>query len=62
MCGGTAAPQTGACHRGMPELSALRAGLIKSRPLDEWRETMAILCSFSTGEEWAGLCDALARR
>ena len=38
------------------------AGLIKSRQLDEWRETMAILCSFSTGEEWAGLCDALARR
>ena len=37
------------------------AGLIKARPLDEWRETMAILCSFSSSDEWSGLCDALAR-
>ena len=38
------------------------AGLIKARPLDEWRETVAILASFGSGDEWPGLCDALARR
>ena len=38
------------------------AGLIKARPLDEWRETVAILCSFGSGDEWPTLCDALARR
>ncbi|KAK9805066.1 hypothetical protein WJX73_010529 [Symbiochloris irregularis] len=37
-------------------------GLIKSRPLDDWRDTMAILCSFASAEEWTGLCDALAKR
>ena len=43
-------------HRIVP------AGLIKARPLDEWRETVAILASFGSGDEWPGLCDALARR
>ncbi|KAK9829183.1 hypothetical protein WJX72_004364 [[Myrmecia] bisecta] len=36
--------------------------LIKSRPLDTWKETLAILCAYSRAEEWADLCDALARR
>lgn len=38
------------------------AGLVKSRPLAGWKETLAILTSYSSGDEWAGLCDALARR
>jgi protein transport protein SEC31 len=35
---------------------------VKSRPLDGWRETLAMLCAYSKTEEFAGLCDALARR
>ena len=38
------------------------AGLVKSRPPNAWKETLAILTSYSSGEEWASLCDALARR
>ncbi|KAL0027638.1 hypothetical protein WJX79_004520 [Trebouxia sp. C0005] len=36
--------------------------LVKERPLDQWKETLAILCSHSNLDEFQGLCDALARR
>lgn len=43
--------------------SASRAvGLVKERPLDQWKETLAVLCSHSNLDEFQGLCDALARR
>ena len=45
-----------------PARRARRAGLIKSRPLDRWRETLAALTAYCGAEEWPGLCDALARR
>lgn len=38
------------------------AGLVKERPLDQWKETLAVLCSHSNSDEFQGLCDALARR
>ena len=38
------------------------AGLVKERPLDQWKETLAVLCSHSNLDEFQGLCDALARR
>ena len=37
-------------------------GLVKRRPLAEWRETLAILLSYASADEWPDLCDALARR
>ena len=37
-------------------------GLVKERPLDQWKETLAVLCSHSNLDEFQGLCDALARR
>lgn len=37
-------------------------GLVKERPLDQWKETLAVLCSHSNRDEFQGLCDALARR
>ncbi|KAL3153542.1 hypothetical protein ABBQ38_011870 [Trebouxia sp. C0009 RCD-2024] len=36
--------------------------LVKERPLDQWKETLAVLCSHSNLDEFQGLCDALARR
>lgn len=39
------------------------AGLVKSRPLDRWRETLALLCAYcGEGSEFHGLCDLLAKR
>ena len=38
------------------------AGLVKSRPLDRWKETLALLAAYSEGEEFFGLCDLLAKR
>ena len=35
---------------------------MKSRPLDRWRETLALLAAYAAAEEWPGLCEALARR
>ena len=40
----------------------LVTGLVKERPLDQWKETLAVLCSHSNLDEFQGLCDALARR
>ncbi|EIE18851.1 hypothetical protein COCSUDRAFT_49081 [Coccomyxa subellipsoidea C-169] len=38
------------------------AGLVKSRPLDKWRETLAMLAAYSETGEFPELCDMLARR
>eukprot|EP01018_Ginkgo_biloba_P001782 Gb_38895 [translate_table: standard] len=37
-------------------------GLVNSRPLKSWKETLALLCTFSQREEWTVLCDTLASR
>ena len=44
------------------ELASFAVGLVKERPLDQWKETLAVLCSHSNSDEFQGLCDALARR
>ncbi|XP_077247850.1 protein transport protein SEC31 homolog B-like [Tasmannia lanceolata] len=36
--------------------------LVNTRPLHSWKETLALLCTFAKGEEWAVLCDTLASR
>ncbi|ONK63576.1 uncharacterized protein A4U43_C07F16680 [Asparagus officinalis] len=35
--------------------------LVNTRPLDSWKETLALLCTFAQ-EEWTVLCDTLAAR
>ncbi|XP_078428662.1 transducin family protein / WD-40 repeat family protein [Wolffia australiana] len=35
---------------------------VNERPLDLWKETLAILCTFAQKEEWTLLCDTLASR
>ena len=35
---------------------------MKSRPLSGWKETLAILLSYASPDEWPDLCDALARK
>ena len=37
------------------------AGLVASRPMGRWRETLAILATYASGD-FPALCDALARR
>lgn len=37
-------------------------GLVNSRPLKSWKETLAMLCTYSQREEWTVLCDMLASR
>lgn len=37
-------------------------GLVNSRPLKSWKETLALLCTYSQREEWTVLCDTLASR
>ncbi|GLJ29888.1 hypothetical protein SUGI_0590840 [Cryptomeria japonica] len=37
-------------------------GLVNSRPLKFWKETLALLCTYSQREEWTVLCDTLASR
>nr|XP_019707398.1 protein transport protein SEC31 homolog B isoform X2 [Elaeis guineensis] len=37
-------------------------GLVNTRPLNSWKETLALLCTFAQKEEWTVLCDALASR
>ncbi|KAI3948570.1 hypothetical protein MKW92_027208 [Papaver armeniacum] len=36
--------------------------LVNHRPLDSWKETLALLCNFAERDEWATLCDSLASR
>ncbi|KAH7667118.1 protein transport protein SEC31 protein [Dioscorea alata] len=37
-------------------------GLVTTRPLDSWKETLALLCTFAQKEDWTLLCDTLASR
>ncbi|PON74322.1 Guanine nucleotide-binding protein, beta subunit [Parasponia andersonii] len=36
--------------------------LVNTRPLKFWKETLALLCSFASREQWTTLCDALASK
>ncbi|KAG1669386.1 hypothetical protein FOA52_004037 [Chlamydomonas sp. UWO 241] len=36
--------------------------LVRTRPVSAWRETMALLATYTAQEEWALLCDELANR
>ncbi|KAF6262154.1 hypothetical protein COO60DRAFT_1470516 [Scenedesmus sp. NREL 46B-D3] len=36
--------------------------LVKTRPVAQWRETLAVLATYTGADQWAGLCDALAAR
>jgi hypothetical protein len=38
------------------------AALVKSRPVAQWKETLAVLATYTAPEQWATLCDALAAR
>jgi len=50
----------------MAVLSAMVDGdymsLVKTRPVAQWRETLAVLATYTHAEQWAQLCDALAAR
>ncbi|OUZ99287.1 WD40 repeat [Macleaya cordata] len=36
--------------------------LVNTRPLNSWKETLALLCNFAERKEWTVLCDSLASR
>ncbi|TQE13024.1 hypothetical protein C1H46_001399 [Malus baccata] len=36
--------------------------LVNTRPLKFWKETLALLCSFASRDEWTMLCDTLASK
>ncbi|XP_042462555.1 protein transport protein SEC31 homolog B-like [Zingiber officinale] len=36
--------------------------LVNTRPLNSWKETLALLCTFARKDEWTVLCDTLAAR
>ncbi|PKA62399.1 WD-40 repeat-containing protein MSI2 [Apostasia shenzhenica] len=36
--------------------------LVNSRPLNSWKETLALLCTFAQKDEWTALCDTLGSR
>lgn len=36
--------------------------LVKTRPVGQWRETLAVLATYTGADQWASLCDALASR
>ncbi|XP_068328890.1 protein transport protein SEC31 homolog B-like [Pyrus communis] len=36
--------------------------LVNTRPLKFWKETLALLCSFASRDEWTELCDTLASK
>ncbi|KAJ3683814.1 hypothetical protein LUZ60_014041 [Juncus effusus] len=36
--------------------------LVNTWPLNSWKETLALLCTFAQKDEWTVLCDALASR
>lgn len=38
------------------------AALVKSRPVAQWKETLAVLATYTAPEQWVTLCDALAAR
>ena len=45
-----------------PLVCAHPAALIATRPLKQWRETLAILATYSDSGSWGDLCDQLARK
>ncbi|WOK93536.1 hypothetical protein Cni_G02236 [Canna indica] len=36
--------------------------LVNTRPLNSWKETLALLCTFAQKDEWTILCDSLASK
>ncbi|XP_060217414.1 protein transport protein SEC31 homolog B isoform X2 [Lycium barbarum] len=36
--------------------------IVNTRPLKSWKETLALLCTFATPDEWTSLCDTLGSR
>ncbi|GAB2232766.1 hypothetical protein Drorol1_Dr00011820 [Drosera rotundifolia] len=36
--------------------------LVKTRPLQSWKRTLALICTFANEKEWAALCDTLASK
>ncbi|XP_072975140.1 protein transport protein SEC31 homolog B-like isoform X2 [Typha angustifolia] len=36
--------------------------LVNTRPLNSWKETLALLCTFAQKEEWTVLCDTLGSK
>uniref|UniRef100_A0A6N2MKF1 Ancestral coatomer element 1 Sec16/Sec31 domain-containing protein n=1 Tax=Salix viminalis TaxID=40686 RepID=A0A6N2MKF1_SALVM len=36
--------------------------LVNTRPLKYWKETLALLCTFTPSEEWSMLCNSLASK
>mmetsp|Transcript_32134 Transcript_32134/g.91150 ORF Transcript_32134/g.91150 Transcript_32134/m.91150 type:complete len:1157 (-) Transcript_32134:57-3527(-) len=36
------------------------AALVRTRPLKQWRETLALLCTYARSDEWGELCSTLA--
>ncbi|GFP84273.1 protein transport protein sec31 homolog b [Phtheirospermum japonicum] len=36
--------------------------IANTRPLNSWKETLALFCTFAQADEWAQLCDSLAAR
>ncbi|PWA39647.1 WD40/YVTN repeat-like-containing domain, Ancestral coatomer element 1, Sec16/Sec31 [Artemisia annua] len=38
------------------------ASLVIIRPLKSWKETLALICTFSQEDEWTSLCETLASR
>ncbi|KAH9534416.1 hypothetical protein CY35_17G005100 [Sphagnum magellanicum] len=37
-------------------------GLVDTRPLKAWKETLALICTYAQSEDWTKLCDALGAR
>ncbi|XP_024379159.1 protein transport protein SEC31 homolog B isoform X2 [Physcomitrium patens] len=37
-------------------------GLVETRPLKAWKETLALICTYARSEDWITLCDALGAR
>ncbi|KAI8473947.1 MAG: hypothetical protein J3K34DRAFT_161809 [Monoraphidium minutum] len=38
------------------------ATLVKTRPVGQWKETLAVLATYTGADQWASLCDMLAAR
>lgn len=52
-----------------PYMSIVRANvdgdwenLVRTRPVGQWRETLALLATYTAQEDWTHLCDVLATR
>ncbi|CAN0864798.1 Protein transport protein SEC31 homolog B [Linum grandiflorum] len=38
------------------------SSLVNTMPLEHWKETLALLCTFARNEEWRSLCNQLASK